>query len=81
VANTRSPAPAQAHRIARRVPIRVSDADQRMMHAIERFIISYEGDNLLHDIELMFSRRELSRFLAYCRARDPLRWHPVGGSA
>jgi hypothetical protein len=64
------------------VPIRVSDADQRMMHAIERFIISYEGDNLLHDIELMFSRRELSRFfLAYCRARDPLRWHPVGGSA
>ena len=46
-----------------------------MMLAIERFIVGYTGDGLLHDIELTFPTASYRAFfLTYCRARDPLRW-------
>jgi hypothetical protein len=60
----------------------VSDTDKRMMLAIERFIIGYNGDNLLHDIELFFPGASYRAFfLAYCRAHDPLRWREAEGHA
>jgi hypothetical protein len=65
---------------ARHHAIRVSDADKRAMLAIERFIIAYDGDNLLHDFELTFPGASYRAFfLAYCRARDPLRWRQAEG--
>jgi len=62
--------------------ITVSDADVEMMHAVERFILAYAGDNLLHDIELAFPNLSYrSFFLAFCRARDPMRWLKTEGRA
>jgi hypothetical protein len=62
--------------------ITVSNADKTMMLAIERFILGYDGDYLLHDIELTFPDASYRAFfLAYSRTRDPLRWRDVGGSA
>ena len=58
-----------------RKPIVVSRADTKMMREIERFIIAYDGDDLLHDIELRFPTASYRSFyLALMRARDPARW-------
>jgi hypothetical protein len=66
----------------RRIPIRVSDADKRMMFAIERFILAYDGDNLLHDIELNFPGASYRAFfLAYGRAQNAVRWLEPEGTA
>jgi hypothetical protein len=63
-------------------PITVSDVDKRMMRAIERFILTYDGDDLLHDIELAFPRASFRAFfLAYRRACDLLRWCDAEGRA
>jgi hypothetical protein len=62
--------------------IRVFNADARIMRAIEAFIASYDGDHLLHDIELTFPGASYRAFfLAYCRAQDPLRWRDGEGRA
>ena len=59
----------------RHPPITVSNADKRMMHAIERFILAYDGDNLLHDIELTFPGASYRAFfLALGRTQDAARW-------
>jgi len=51
--------------------ITVSAADVRMMRAIERFIVGYRGDNLLHDIDLKFPGASFRAFfLALGRAQD-----------
>ena len=61
------------------IPITVSDADKRAMFAIERFILTYRGDDLLHDIERTFPNVSFRAvFLAIHRARHPLR--EVAGS-
>ena len=66
----------------RRYSITVSDDDKRMMFAIERFILSYDGDDLLHDIELTFPGASYRAFfLAWGRAQDPLRWRQTEGRA
>ena len=65
-----------------RYPIIVSDADKRMMYRIERFILSYRGDNLLHDIELNFPGASYRAFfLAFGRAQDAARWLEPEGCA
>jgi hypothetical protein len=70
-----------ANRI-RHIPIPVSNADKEMMHRIERFILAYGGDDLLHDIELTFPTASYRAFfLAYLRARDPARWFEADGRA
>ena len=62
--------------------ITVSNTDVRMMHAIERFILNYEGDNLLHDIEINFPGASYRAFfLAYGRAQNALRWIEPEGVA
>jgi hypothetical protein len=59
--------------------ITVSADDVRMMRAIERFILAYDGDNLLHDIEINFPGASYRAFfLAYGRAQDAVRWQPKG---
>ena len=61
--------------------ITVSTADVRMMHAIERFILAYDGDDLLHDIELTFpgaSYRAVFRALGRAYAA---RWFEPEGRA
>jgi len=69
-------------RIARSTPTVVSATDKRMMLAIERFILGYSGDNLLHDIELTFPGASYRAFfLAYSRAQDPARWMESEGTA
>jgi hypothetical protein len=66
----------------RTIPIKVSDVDAQMMRRIERFILAYDGDNLLHDIELSFPGASYRAFfLAFSRARDAVRWLPAEGSA
>jgi hypothetical protein len=65
-----------------RIPITVSAADVRMMHAIDRFIIGHRGDNLLHDTELTFPGASYRAFyLAYERTQDPARWLEPEGTA
>jgi hypothetical protein len=65
-----------------RRPICVSDADKAMMFAIERFILGYDGDNLLHDIDLTFPTASYRAFfLAWHRAQDPARWFNAEGRA
>jgi hypothetical protein len=60
----------------------VTDADKTMMRAIERFILAYTGDDLLHDIELTFPTASYRAFyLAYERSRNPVRWFEPEGSA
>jgi hypothetical protein len=62
--------------------ITVSTADVRMMHAIERFILAYDGDNLLHDIDLNFPGASFrALFLALGRAQDAARWFEPEGRA
>jgi hypothetical protein len=62
--------------------IRVSDADKAMMFRIERFILAYDGDNLLHDIDLFFPTASYRAFfLALHRARDVARCFPAENSA
>jgi hypothetical protein len=62
--------------------IRVSPGDIAMMRAVERFIVAYNGDNLLHDIELGFPGLSYRAFfLAFCRAHDPIRWLEPEGCA
>jgi hypothetical protein len=64
------------------IPIQVSDVDARMMRQIERFILAYHGDDLLHDIELNFPTASYRAFfLAFNRARNAVRWFPAEGSA
>jgi hypothetical protein len=66
----------------RHIPIVVSNADKEMMHRIERFILAYHGDDLLHDIELTFPTASYrATFLAYLRACDPARWFEAEGRA
>jgi hypothetical protein len=66
----------------RRCPRVVSRRDVKMMHRIERFIVSYNGDNLLHDIELTFPGASFRAFfLAYGRAQDAARWIEPEGNA
>jgi hypothetical protein len=51
-------------------PVTVSNADVAMMRRIERFILEYDGDDLLHDIELNFPGASYRAFfLAYGRAK------------
>jgi hypothetical protein len=62
--------------------ITVSAADVRMMRAIERFILAYGGDNLLHDIDLNFPGASYRAFfLALGRAQDAARWLEPEGRA
>jgi hypothetical protein len=69
-------------RPARQIEITVSAADVRMMHAIERFIVGYDGDNLLHDIDLKFPDASFRAFfLALGRAQDAARWLEPEASA
>jgi hypothetical protein len=63
-------------------PITVSRADVAMMHAIERFILSYNGNDLLHDIELTFPGASYRAFyLAVQRAQEAARWIESTGHA
>jgi hypothetical protein len=60
----------------------VSAVDVRMMHRIERFILAYDGDNLLHDIDLHFPGASYRAFfLALGRAQDAARWLEPEGCA
>jgi hypothetical protein len=62
--------------------IKVSNADKDMMLRIERYILTYGGDNLLHDIELNFPGATYRAFfLAWERAHDPVRWLEPEGHA
>jgi len=64
------------------ISITVSDADKQAMFAIERYILAYRGDNLLHDIELNFPGASYRAFfLAINRVRAPLQWLNVEGRA
>jgi hypothetical protein len=63
-------------------PITVSRADVAMMHAIEQFILSYNGNDLLHDIELAFPGASYRAFyLAFHRAQNAARWIESAGHA
>ena len=58
----------------------VTDADKEMMHRIERFILAYDGDDLLHDIELTFPTASYRAFfLGYRRAQEPAQWFDPEG--
>lgn len=61
--------------------ITVSDADKAMMRRIEKYMLNYAGDDLLHDIELNFPDASYRAFfLAFHRVRDdPARWLKVEG--
>ena len=62
--------------------ITVSNADVQTMLAIEKFILTYDGDDLLHDIDLIFSRVSYRAFfLAFRRAQDAARWFKPEGAA
>jgi hypothetical protein len=65
-----------------RYKIIVSNDDAAMMRRVERFILAYDGDNLLHDIDLNFPGVSYSAFfLAIGRASDAARWLEPEGSA
>jgi hypothetical protein len=69
-------------REVRHAPIVVPNADVEMMRRIERFILAYDGDDLLHDIELTFPTASYRAFyLAYGRAQDAARWLDPEGQA
>ena len=62
--------------------ITVSRADVQTMLAIEKFILGYAGDDLLHDIECIFPHASYRAFfLAFRRAQDAARWFKPGGAA
>jgi len=68
--------------VHRHPPTVVSRRDVKMMHRIERFILSYDGDDLLHDIELTFPGASYRAFfLAWGRSQDPARWLKPEGTA
>ena len=78
----RAQAAAERREIVRHAAIRVSASDVAMMNRIEKYIVGYNGDNLLHDIELTFPGASFRAFfLAYSRARDAARWFAAEGSA
>jgi hypothetical protein len=61
--------------------ITVSAADVQMMRRIEAFILAYDGDNLLHDIEISFPGASFRAFfLAYGRAQEAARWFEPEGN-
>jgi hypothetical protein len=63
-------------------PIVVSNADKAMMMRIEHFILAYDGDFLLHDIERAFPTASFRAFfLAWMRAQNPARWFEPEGTA
>ena len=65
-----------------RYKIIVSNDDAAMMRRVERFILAYDGDNLLHDIDLNFPGVSYRAFfLAIGRASDAARWLEPEGSA
>ena len=66
----------------RHPPITVSAADVAAMHAVEKFVLSYQGADLAHDIERSFpgiSYRAV--FLALRRARHAVHWLKAEGHA
>jgi hypothetical protein len=65
-----------------RYKIIVSKNDVAMMRRIERYILAYDGDNLLHDIDLNFPGASYRAFfLASGRAHDAARWLEPEGIA
>ena len=73
---------AERREILRHAAIVVSPTDVAMMNRIEKYIIAYSGDDLLHDIELTFPDASFRAFfLAYSRAREAARWFTAEGSA
>jgi hypothetical protein len=68
--------------IIRHPPITVSNVDRAMVLRIERFILDYRGDDLLHDIELTFPGASYRAFfLAIRRCGDAARWLEPEGHA
>jgi hypothetical protein len=62
--------------------ITISNTDKAAMHEIERFILAYHGDDLLHDIELTFPTASYRAFyLATLRVRNAARWFEPEGNA
>jgi hypothetical protein len=62
-------------RAMRGYPTVVSRRDVKMMRRIERFILSYDGDDLLHDIDLTFpGASHRAFFLAWGRSQNAARW-------
>jgi hypothetical protein len=60
----------------------VSRVVVEMMRKIEVFILAYEGDDPLHEIELAFPSASYRAFFpAWGRTRDPLRWLDAGSRA
>jgi hypothetical protein len=60
----------------------VSDSDVRMARKIEKYILAYGGDDLLHDIELTFPRASYRAFfLGFKRARAGIQWLSPEGTA
>jgi hypothetical protein len=76
------PRPIEGQDTIERRTIVVSNADLSMMRAIERFILGYHGDDLLHDIELTFPGASYRAFyLAQQRVKNAARWfEPEGRS-
>ena len=73
---------AAGRRVIRHAAIVVSPTDVTTMHAIEKFIVAYDGGDLLHDIELNFPGASYRAFyLALSRSRDAIRWFDAEGSA
>jgi hypothetical protein len=61
---------------------RVSPGDVAMMRAVEKFIRSYDGDNLLYDIDAVFPNLSFRCFfIAFYRARNLIRWLEPEGAA
>jgi hypothetical protein len=60
----------------------VSNVDKAMMLRIERFILGYRGNNLLHDVDIVFPGASYRAFfLAIRRSADAARWLEAEGSA
>jgi hypothetical protein len=67
---------------SREQTITVSKAAVRMMRAIERFILAYDGDNSLDDIDVTFPGASFRAFfLALGRAQNAVRWLEPEGAA
>jgi hypothetical protein len=70
----------QGEQAMRHYKITVSNADKAMMLRIERFILAYDGNDLLHDIELNFPGASYRAFyLALGRSQDAARWFAPEG--
>jgi hypothetical protein len=78
----RAPCHQGAHMSPRVIHMTVSDTDIAMMRRMERYILAYDGDNLLHDLDLHFPGASYRPFfLAYGRARGAARWMEPEGCA